>query len=385
MEFRENIRQKFEDFKPDEPLKFFEEIRQLLKEALKKDGKCDPLKSEGAKVEGLLAYTDATRCLDAVGLPAATEALLFELWNFLSDRQKKEKRRIYRAGIALRLIEHYLKHGNRGYAYRWALHTQADDLFDQHNAGLGGQYLRTVFGMSSANLQKIETIAETCRQKVICESDWSQPEAFPEEVIRRLAKNPQTTHILVNAVSPQEFPISMAYFNAWLDRMSTSEEHADKGKILEDIAVYLALLLPGCIPLANVEDEDKTGEFDLVVRNLVQTPHLATELLGRYFLVECKNRKTPVKTRHVGYFLQHLRLTHTKFGIIFSVEGITGQKNKSASKALIRRTFHEDGNVCIVVNKEDLERLAKGEKTFWWMIVEKIEEMRFGKPKKQAF
>ncbi|MCI0562084.1 MAG: hypothetical protein MN733_26655, partial [Nitrososphaera sp.] len=107
-------------------------------------------------------------------------------------------------------------------------------------------------------------------------------------------------------------------------------------------------------------------------------------LLGRHFLVECKNWDESVGVRDVGYFLYRMRLTHCSFGVIFAKDNISGKKGKGeiAARSLIRRAFHEDGNTCVVLDRNDLEGLAKRETTFWSMLLSKIELFRFGKAKK---
>jgi len=89
-----------------------------------------------------------------------------------------------------------------------------------------------------------------------------------------------------------------------------------------------------------------------------------------------------VGVRDVGYFLYRMRLTHAKFGVILAKKGITGtDTDEKAAHDLIRKAFHEDGNTCVVLDRADLGTLAKGQTVFWPMLLERIERIRFGKPK----
>lgn len=336
---------------------------------------------------GYNAYMFLADLLENNGLFPASETLLLEWWNDFGLRQQEGKERVYRAVIAFKLTGLYLHWGDKGAALRWALHTQADDILGQHGArgGAGKHQLRTIFGMSKSALEELNHIAEECRKEVEQKwgNDWSQPVGFPEEVIRRFALGEvMGAHLLAEAASMREFPLSPAYFQVLLDRVHSPTVNAqEKGDALEDLAFYLFLLLPGCVPRRNLLDEDLAFESDIVVRNLNQVANLTAELLGRHFLVECKNWEKSVGVRDVGYFLYRMRLTHARFGIIFSKGGISGGSDEKAACALIRRAFHEDGSVCVVVDNEDLINLAQGKNTFWWMLLEGVEVLRFGKPK----
>jgi hypothetical protein len=319
------------------------------------------------------------------GFLAASEALLLEWWNDFGLRQLEEKsKRVYRATIAHKLIELYWRWGDNGTAFRWALHTQADDMLGKHGTGggVGKHLLRATFGMSESALEELNRIAEECLKEVEEEwgNDWSQPAGFPEEVVRRFALSEGTgTQVLAKAASFREFPLSQAYFQALLSHVHSGKpakgKEKGKGDVLENLASYLLTLLPGCVSRRNLLDEDLASESDIVVRNLNQVTNLTAELLGRHFLVECKNWEKRVGVRDVGYFLYRMRLTHARFGIIFSRSGISGGDEGKAARALIRRAFHEDGS------DHDLATLAQGKGSFWWMLLEKIEKLRFGRPR----
>lgn len=79
-----------------------------------------------------------------------------------------------------------------------------------------------------------------------------------------------------------------------------------------------------------------------------------------------------------------MRLAHVRFGIILTRLGITGKENEeTAARALIRKAFHEDDITCIVLNEEDLKNLLNGQSSFWRILLENIERLRFGKPRDQ--
>jgi hypothetical protein len=155
----------------------------------------------------------------------------------------------------------------------------------------------------------------------------------------------------------------------------------DKGNALEYLASYLFLLIPGFLPRRKVIPETRDFENDLVVSNLRPSGNLEAELFGRDFLVECKNWNKKIGVSEVGYFLYRMRLTHTKFGVIFAKNGITGHNARAAyAENLLRRAFHEDSALCIIIENSDIENIVNEKTMFRSLLMEKTNQLRFGKP-----
>jgi len=322
------------------------------------------------------------------GYPSAAEALLIDGWNKFGHKQLRTKGRVYRAGLAMYLTIMYGKLGDKGAALRWALHTQADDMLGEHaqGGGAGKQWLLTILGMSNRALAEFNSIAaenvELVKEKF--KGDWSDVHGFAEDVVMRFAlEKPEFAHLLALESSVHEFPVSQAYFSSLLRRVNAAHPiTTSKGDSLEDLASYLFLLIPGWIPRRNLLDEYHSFETDVVVRNLSRASNLTAELLGRHFLVECKNWEKRVGVRDVGYFLYRMRLTHAKFGVLFAKTGITGDEaNERAAHSLIRKAFHEDGSICVVLDEDVLASLTDGQSSFWPILLDRIERVRFGKPR----
>jgi hypothetical protein len=254
--------------------------------------------------------------------------------------------------------------------------------------------------MTNEELKAFDGLAEKsrcCLERAQNGVNWSSSIGFAEDVIVRFAlENPGYAHLLAQESSIREFPLSRGYFRKLRERAEEPVKSKSnpqgitptvKGSRLEYLASYLFLLIPGWVPLRNREDPPyKTFEHDIVVRNFNQSTYTA-DLVGRHFLAECKNWSTKkVKSPHAGYFLYRIQLTHARFGVIFAWEGITGGKTQQPeeknARNLIRKAFHENGSVCIVVNKTHLEKLERRETTFWSLLLELIEEFRFGSEKR---
>lgn len=318
---------------------------------------------------------------------AATEVLIYA-WNKFGKTQRSHKKRIYRAGIAMYLAKAYLNLGDQGAAFRWALLTQADDLLGEHaqQGGAGRQMLLTMLGMRNKALEGLYEIAQQHLADLRNQhgDDWSFASGFAESVVTHFALNrPEYSHLFALPSNIHEYPLSEAYYETILESIDNPAPNTtEKGARLEGLASYLFLLLPGLVPRRNLVDDRLSFETDIVVRNLAVTGNLAADMLGRHFLVECKNWESSVRVNDVGYFLYRMRLTHANFGVIFAKKGITGNEiEEVAAYSLIRKAFHEDGNICVVIDKEDLSVIARNEQSFWSILLERIERVRFGKPK----
>jgi hypothetical protein len=237
--------------------------------------------------------------------------------------------------------------------------------------------------MSIKDIATLTAVGEDCRQDIEENGkDWGRLRAFPEEVLRRfIADKGQGSYAahIAHHNTKSDFPVAKGYLSALIDQLNATTAD-EKGKRLEETAFYLTSLLPGCVPKRDVLDQESAFETDLLVRNLYSSSSIISDLFGRHILVECKNYDKPVGVSHVGYFLFRMRLAHSSFGIIFAPKGITGSADREA-RTLIRRAFHEDNSVCIVIDLKDLKSLTSEGLSLYWLLLEKYEEFRFGKPK----
>ncbi len=302
---------------------------------------------------------------------------------------------IYRASISNQLGEYYLLLNDQGAALRWFLLTYADDLLGGFDGGNGKQKLKATLGMSPEQLNRLSEQADKNKSEVQKRNDWSIAEGYAEDVIVHfMLDNPEFINLFAKASSVESFPLSKTYFSKLLQLAKDRSADSDtRGRRLENLVAYLLWLVPAWIPLRNVQDSRQISEHDFVVRNLNRGVTVPS-LLGDYFLVECKNKhSTPKATgkmssSEVGYFLYRMHCNDCKFGMIFSWEGLSGTSKEAKAErrnavGLTEKGFHRDGITCIVLDKNHYEALADGRKTFLGLLVELIEEFRFGKSKKR--
>ncbi len=63
-------------------------------------------------------------------------------------------------------------------------------------------------------------------------------------------------------------------------------------------------------------------------------------------------------------------------------QGETVEEAERAAAHLIRQTYHENGSLCVLVTLRDLINLSEQEQpSFRRMLINKINEFRFGNPK----
>lgn len=358
--------------------KFLEECRKILDEATSTGNELDPRNSAN-RADVCNTYGSVAEYFLSNGFSTAATSLLVEAWNKFAQIQYTENKRIYRAGIGFYLVKCYLSLGDTPAATRWALLTQADDLLGQHFTGAGKQLLETALGMPQTALT---ALAETGKRNyVLLKSGllWSAAEGFAEDVLLRFALNYPQYAALYTRAPKQEYPLTPTYFHALRDKVESSQNNKQKGDALEDLASYLFLLLPGCLPKRNLLAEDQIFETDLLVRNGTPTGNFLAEMLGRHFIVECKNHSKTIGVADLGYFLYRMHLTHVNFGVLFSSKGITGKKNQKAAHTMRKSAYHEDNLICIVIENVDLDRLEHDQIEFGSLIQDKIEQVRFGK------
>jgi hypothetical protein len=334
----------------------------------------------------------ASRRLVAAGYFGAAEKLLIDAWKETGKRQRVVDYKIYRAAIAFYLAELYYRRNDKGAAFWWQLHALVDDYLEGSNGGGARIFLETILGVPFqqffSNLNQIVKDNGVSRQNP--NTVWSVKEGFAEDVVTKLAiRHPEYASMFAYPTSAVEFPISPGYLNCLLGGIDDDSE----GKNLEHLACYLFLHLPGCTPSHNLHDSQQTWQTDIMIRNLAPRSDMLTELLGRYFVVECKNWADLVGSAECGYFLQRIQLMHSSFGMILAKNGVTGSGkhvkdgkepgDERAARQLIRRSFHENGVTCIVLDQAHLKKL-ENETSLLEILFKEIEDFRFGKSQSSA-
>ena len=82
--------------------------------------------------------------------------------------------------------------------------------------------------------------------------------------------------------------------------------------------------------------------------------------LGRYFVCECKDWQSPADFTTMAKFCRILDSTKSRFGILFSKLGISGQDRAIDAEREQLKVFHDRQIVIVVIDHGDLVSVAQG-------------------------
>lgn len=218
-----------------------------------------------------------------------------------------------------------------------------DGKIDVDNSGV---YFRLVWrlGMDDAMLRHYAAEA-----KRIANSDPLRAR-FPEWVLQQLGQDWLT-----------EFP-SPAEANQYLLNPRYVEFLAanlgrDQGRSLEELAEYLMMCMPGC--RTSRRKRSQSTEYDIVCSMEGFDVDFRSEL-GRYFACECKDWSEPASFTVLAKFCRVLDSVKSKFGILFSRDGISGSGGLRDAGREQQKVFQDRGMVIVVIDKQDLRSVQEG-------------------------
>ena len=253
--------------------------------------------------------------------------------------------------------------GHSVHAKRYLMLTLCEDAIrDKGEIELqGGPYFRLVWHFGLSN----ELFARYSKQCFDFHQTHFRQAMFPERVLVELDQE-----WMVEV--PSLLELNTWYSNTIYVRHLLSRLGSDKGQSLEYLAHYLLSLIPGC--RAYLRKRSKSTDYDVV--GLLEGPSLDFRSeLGRYLVCECKDWSKPADFTTLAKFCRVLDSVKSRFGILFSREGITGAgKSKDAEREQYK-VFADRGIVIVVVTKNDLDRVATGA-NFLSMLRMKYEEIR---------
>jgi hypothetical protein len=96
---------------------------------------------------------------------------------------------------------------------------------------------------------------------------------------------------------------------------------------------------------------------------------------GRYFVCECKDWERAADFTTMAKFCRVLDSVKSRFGILFSKEGISGIKETTNAAREQLKVFQDRGMVIVVVDMDDLNKVANGN-NFINMLRTKYESVR---------
>jgi len=163
------------------------------------------------------------------------------------------------------------------------------------------------------------------------------------------------------------YPTNRQYIAELLDKTGDGT-----GQTLELLADYLLAVMPGCRTYRRKQtystDHDIVCSLDGVELDFRSE-------LGRYFVCESKDWSRPADFTAFAKFARVLDSTKSRFGILFSRAGITGEERTRDAAREQLKLFQDRGIVVVVVSLNDIKAVIDGY-NFITLLREKYERVR---------
>jgi len=272
-----------------------------------------------------------------------------ELYNHMLRGQKSKNIRSHKGVPLVMLYECYKRLNYPVLAKRYLMLTLCEDAVTSKgiiHADNSGVYFRLVWlqGLSHDELLRYAQEIYELSQKFLAES------VYPEWLLQELDQDWMT-----ELPSPQEvfvFSVNTTYIETLSSKLGDGS-----GRHLERLAAYLLSCMPGC--RTTVRENTPSTDYDIVCSIEGFDVDFRSEL-GRYFVCECKDWDKAVDFSALAKFCRVLDSTKSKFGIIFSREGITGEGVTKFAEREQLKVYQDRGMVIVVVNQDDLIQVING-------------------------
>jgi hypothetical protein len=129
----------------------------------------------------------------------------------------------------------------------------------------------------------------------------------------------------------------------------------EKGKLYEELLIYLFEAVPGCIAERNLTNVFRTEQIDIAVGNAGDGGGL--RLLPHVILVECKDWGKPVGSSTVGYFMNILAGRGVELGVLVAANGITGNRGDLTNAHALGLHGSPRAIKIVVITTEDIASL----------------------------
>ncbi|MGD0449939.1 MAG: restriction endonuclease [Candidatus Bathyarchaeia archaeon] len=159
-------------------------------------------------------------------------------------------------------------------------------------------------------------------------------------------------------------------YEEMLKKVKDAETTDEKKKTLESFANIL--FTDAGFEVKYISKRGIDSEVDLFVIN--ESKDNFKMQLGNPIIVECKNISEPATSSIIRNFQTKLMDKAAFTGVLFSLKGITGSNDAQNAKAAIRTSLIARNTRIIVIDGNDLEKVAQGE-SFLSVLREKFYEL----------
>lgn len=174
---------------------------------------------------------------------------------------------------------------------------------------------------------------------------------FPEYILQDLNQNWMVEY-------PSPYEKGTYYINKIYARHLISKLGDPTGKVLEKLSEYLLSCMAGC--RTRRRQLSKSTDYDIICSMEGFEIDFRSEF-GKYFLCECKDWQRPADFTTMAKFSFVLQSVKSRFGILFSKEGLSGSGNTTYGERAQLQIYQNNGIIIIVIDNDDLERVANGE------------------------
>ncbi len=324
--------------------------------------------------EKFASDTEAIRCWEIIGNYYRNQgryhealSIYYALYDQFLAAQERSGKWLQKATPLVWIAECYIRLGFPVLAKRYLMLAHCEDCIGTKGkvSQGSGVYFRAVWGLGLPDKELRRYAREIHKLR---ESN-SEDAMFPEWILQRLDKKWMT-----EIPSPQEAGVYSA--NTRYVRHLIHQLGEPTGQILEHLAEYVLSCMPGC-RLERRQISHST-DYDIVCSMQGFEVDFRSEF-GRYFVCECKDWQKPADYTSFAKFCRVLDSIKSRFGILFSKSGISGEgKTKYAEREQLK-VFQDRGMVIVVVTQRDLDPIAKGE-NFISLLRKKYETIRLDSP-----
>jgi len=287
------------------------------------------------------------------------------LYNQLLTAQEKNKKWLNKATPLIWISDCYLQLGFSVLGKRYLILAHCEDSIARQGyvpaSGEGAVYFRWVwwYGLPDGDLRSYaKKIFE------IYKSNLTEA-LFPEWIVQNLDQDWMTEFPSLKEAAL--YIANRKYIQYLMKRLGDKQ-----GKNLERLGEYMLSCMPGCRTIRR--QRAKSTEYDIVCSIEGLNVDFRSEV-GRYFVCECKDLKNSVSITTMAKFCRVLDSTKSKFGILFSTKGISGQGKTLYAEREQLKVYQDRGIVIIVVDLKDIKYIAEGG-NFINLLRNKYERMR---------
>jgi hypothetical protein len=295
------------------------------------------------------AWTSVAAFYSAQGRVHEALSIYSALYDHMLVAEEETGTRYHKGTSLVWMSDCYARLGYNLISRRYLILTLVEDAIRESgkvSPDTTGTYFRLVWGGGLSDTQ-LKRYAEEIYG--LHQANTTQA-IYPEWVVQHLDQS-----WITQVPAPQEVGVYAA--NARYARKLLAALGDGTGKTLELLADYVLSCMPGCRTTRHVQTP--STDLDVVCSMEGFDVDFRSEL-GRYFVCECKDWDSPADFTSLAKFCRVLDSVKSRFGILFSKHGISGEgKNRDAGLEQLK-VFQDRGMVIVVIDESDLEQVANG-------------------------